>query len=134
MKNVYGLTLKHIVDERGALVIAEMGSGMPFEMRRVYYISQVPGDVRRGFHAHRQLQQVLVCVSGSCKIDVDDGSVRETISVSGVGQAMYIGPYVWHEMFSFSEDCVLLVLADDVYNEEDYIRDYSAFVNEVALR
>lgn len=119
-------------DARGCLVALEGQQQIPFDIKRVYYIYQAAPDVRRGFHAHKQLQQMLICVSGSCKILMDDGREKRTVILDQPHQGLYVGPGVWHEMFDFSPDAVLLVLASQVYQESDYLRDYGEFLRWVA--
>lgn len=116
-------------DERGSLISLEENKNIPFDIKRVYYIFDTKIGVRRGFHAHKKLKQLLVCVSGSCKVLLDDGKSKEEILLDNPNKGLLIGLMIWHEMFDFSPDCVLLVLANDYYNEDDYIRDYNQFLN-----
>jgi len=114
-------------DERGSLVAIEGGGSLPFEIRRVYYIYGTLPDVARGFHAHKDLEQLAICVSGSCSMIIDDGRERREIPLGQPDQGLYIGSMLWREMHDFSPDCVLLVLASRHYDEADYIRDYAEF-------
>lgn len=118
-------------DERGSLIALEAGKEVPFDIRRAYYIFGTKEGVSRGFHAHRQLQQLTVAVSGACDIILDDGVRRERLRLDRPDIGLTLPPMVWHEMADFSEDCVLLVLADNVYEEADYIRDYDEFLSAV---
>ena len=120
-------------DSRGGLVAIEGGSDIPFDIRRVYYITDVPKGERRGYHAHAILQQILVCVHGSVKILVDDGHNSDVVLLDQASKGLYIGPMVWREMFDFSEGSVLLVLASEHYDPSDYEKDYGRFKEE-ALR
>ncbi|MBV9528970.1 FdtA/QdtA family cupin domain-containing protein [Sphingomonas sp.] len=120
-------------DERGSLIAIEGGRDVPFEIARVYYIFGTQPDVERGFHAHRDLNQYAVCVTGSCTVMVDNGSERRTIALGRPDEALRLGPMIWHEMRDFSPDCVLMVLADAHYEEADYIRDYDQFVVAAGL-
>ena len=122
---------KILGDDRGSLVSLEEFNNIPFEIKRVYYIFDTKPGVSRGFHAHKNLEQVLVCVSGSCDVLFDDGKEKETFHLNKPSQGIFIDKMIWHEMHNFSEDCVLMVLASDVYDEKDYIRDYEAFLNKV---
>jgi dTDP-4-dehydrorhamnose 3,5-epimerase-like enzyme len=115
-------------DHRGSLVAVEAGDTVPFEIRRVYYVFDTQPGVARGFHAHRQLQQVAVCVSGKCRMVVDDGRHREDAWLDSPARGLVIDAMVWHEMHEFSADCVLLVLASAHYDEADYIRNYESFL------
>jgi dTDP-4-dehydrorhamnose 3,5-epimerase-like enzyme len=121
-------------DERGDLVAIEGNSDIPFKIARVYYLFGTKPGAQRGFHAHRALNQVAVCLSGSCTIVMDNGTNRLQLQLSRPDEALHLGAMVWHEMRDFSEDCVLLVLADAPYDEEDYIRDYGCFLAELAIR
>jgi len=116
-------------DERGSLISLESFKNIPFEIKRSYYIFQTSPNVSRGMHAHKNLKQVLIALSGNCEIIIDDGKNKDKISLNCPSQGLYIEGLVWREMQNFSSDCVLLVLADDYYNEEDYIRDYNKFKN-----
>lgn len=115
-------------DSRGSLIALEANKDIPFEIRRVYYIFDTKEGVVRGHHAHKTLEQVLICVSGSCTIVLDDGKERTEVLLDKPNMGLYIGPNMWHEMKDFSSGAVLLVLASDFYNETDYIRDYSEFL------
>jgi len=115
-------------DERGSLVALEGAQTVPFEIKRVYYIFATQPGVVRGFHAHRKLQQVAVCLTGKCRMVLDDGKTRENAWLDSPNKGLVIGDMVWREMHDFSSDCVLLVLASEHYDESDYIRLYSDFV------
>ncbi|AJI57348.1 dTDP-6-deoxy-3,4-keto-hexulose isomerase [Francisella philomiragia] len=125
------LNLKILGDDRGSLISLEQNKNIPFDIKRIYYIFNTKEDVRRGFHAHRNLEQVLICVSGRCKILVDDGHSKEDILLDSPDIGLLISGLVWREMFDFSSDCVLMVLASELYDESDYIRDYDDFLREV---
>jgi dTDP-4-dehydrorhamnose 3,5-epimerase-like enzyme len=118
-------------DHRGELVAIESLKNIPFEIKRVYYLLKTKPDVRRGFHAHIELDQILIAISGDCKVLVDDGEEKATFHLKDPRQGLRIKNLVWREMFDFSDDCVLLVLASHLYNENDYLRDYAAFLAEV---
>lgn len=118
-------------DDRGQLVAIEAGQDLPFQVRRVYYIYDTLPGVRRGFHAHLQLQQVLICVNGSCKIHLDDGYETAEVVLDKPNEGLYISNNMWREMYDFSEGAVLLVLADQHYDEADYIRNYDKFLEMV---
>ncbi|MBM5461508.1 WxcM-like domain-containing protein [Pseudomonas sp. P66] len=117
-------------DERGSLVALERERNVPFDIRRVYYIYKTEQGVSRGYHAHRNLRQVAMCVAGSCKMVLDDGFQREEVVMDCPTRGLLIESMMWREMHDFSEDCVLLVLASEPYLESDYIRDYQKFVAE----
>ncbi|HEX8572076.1 MAG TPA: FdtA/QdtA family cupin domain-containing protein [Allosphingosinicella sp.] len=118
-------------DERGSLVAIEAEATVPFAIRRVYYLYRLKSDQPRGFHAHRDLHQVYICVSGSCIVRLDDGREAEETVLDDPKRGLLIGPMTWREIRECSQDCVLLVLASDPFSEEDYIRDYGEFVASV---
>ncbi len=126
------LEFKEYGDERGNLVVVE-GSGfdIPFDIRRVFYMNGSDPDIKRGNHANRYTKFVLINVSGSSKVLVDDGDKKEIIVLDKPRMGLYIAPMVWKEMYDFSPDSVLLVLASEHYIENEYIRDYDAFIKEV---
>ena len=118
-------------DDRGQLVAIEAMKDLPFEVKRVYYIYDTLPGVRRGFHAHKCLQQILVCVSGSCKIHLDDGTDTAEVVLDKPNDGLYIANNMWREMYDFTPGAVLLVLASEYYDEADYIRDYDAFIKMI---
>ena len=118
-------------DDRGQLIAIEAGKDLPFDVKRVYYIYDTLPGVRRGFHAHRNLQQILICVSGSCKIHLDNGFDTAEVLLDKPNVGLYISNDMWREMYDFSEGAVLLVLASQHYDEADYIRNYDAFIEMV---
>lgn len=121
-------------DERGMLVALEELKDIPFEIKRVYYMYDTKREVHRGFHAHKKLEQILICIHGSCKILLDNGNEKKVVSLERPYEGLYISNDMWREMYDFSEDAVLLVLASEYYDEKDYIRDYSEFINFVNSR
>ncbi|WP_267909316.1 sugar 3,4-ketoisomerase [Pseudomonas monteilii] len=114
-------------DHRGQLVALQAMDNVPFEIKRVYYLTETLPEVSRGFHAHKQLNQLAICVSGRCRMLMDDGTTRTDVWLDVYNKGVLVPPMVWHEMHEFSPDCVLMVLADAHYDEADYIRDYAAF-------
>lgn len=120
-------------DERGELVALEIGmeKTVPFDIKRVYYIYKTGDGVSRGYHAHKDLKQVAICVSGKCKMVLDSGNGREEVWLNTPTKGLLIESMVWREMHDFSDDCVLLVLASEHYDEADYIRDYQKFAEAV---
>lgn len=115
-------------DDRGSLVALEGKKTVPFAIQRVYYLFGTQLGVSRGFHAHRKLDQVAVCVTGRCRMVLDDGQNREEVWLDSSLKAISLPPMVWHEMHEFSADCVLLVIASEHYDESDYIRNYEEFL------
>lgn len=118
-------------DERGQLVALEEMKDIPFEIKRVYYMYDTKADVRRGFHAHKSLEQILICIHGTCKILLDNGSEKKEIYLEKPYEGLYVSNNMWREMYDFSADAVLMVLASDFYNEKDYIREYDEFLKFV---
>ena len=130
--NIQFLQLQTHGDDRGSLIALEEGKNIPFSVKRVYYMFDTREDVRRGFHAHRTLKQVAVAVRGSCRFMLDDGREKIDIRLDHPHQGLLIESFIWREIYDFSEDCVLMVLADQLYTESDYVRDYASFLTEVA--
>jgi dTDP-4-dehydrorhamnose 3,5-epimerase-like enzyme len=128
MSLISRVELPSLGDERGSLVSIEANIHIPFEVKRVYYISQTKQGVSRGFHAHKNLQQLAVCVAGQCRLLLDDGVTRESVWLDSPTKGVLIGNNLWREMHDFSADCVLLVLASEHYDEQDYIRNYQEFL------
>jgi dTDP-4-dehydrorhamnose 3,5-epimerase-like enzyme len=122
------IDFKVLGDERGQLVALEQHKNIPFNVRRVYYLFDTKLDVSRGFHAHKNLQQVAVCLAGKCRMRLDNGFDKENIWLDSPNKGLFIDKMIWREMHNFSEDCILLVLASNHYDEDDYIRDYQEFI------
>lgn len=118
-------------DERGSLVALEEGVNIPFPVKRVYYLFNTKNGIHRGFHAHKTLKQVAITVRGSCRFILDDGNEKVDVLLDNPAQGLLIESFLWREMYGFSEDCVLMVLADQLYDEADYIRDYNKFLEEI---
>ncbi len=118
-------------DDRGQLIALEEGKDIPFAVRRIYYMYETADGVTRGYHAHKHLQQILVCIHGSCKIRLDNGQESKVVSLEKPYEGLYVANTMWREMFDFSPEAVLLVLASEFYDENDYIRDYDEFLSFV---
>ena len=119
-------------DARGGLSVAELGGALPFPARRVYWIYGTTLGVSRGFHAHKKLRQLCVCVAGSVRLSLFDGRREESVILDSNAKGLLIGPGLWREMHDFSPDCVLMVFADAEYDEADYIRARAQFLRHVA--
>lgn len=113
--------------DKSPLISLQEGYEIPFKIKRVYYIFNTAKGIKRGFHAHKNLKQVVVAVKGSCLFILDDGKKKSEIKLDDPKKGLLIEGIIWREMKDFSNDCVLLVLASDYYIESDYIRNYSQF-------
>lgn len=118
-------------DDRGQLVALEEQKEIPFNIKRVYYMYDTGQGVRRGYHAHKKLEQILICIHGSCLIHMDDGLRTEEVLLDKPYEGLYIPNNIWREMYDFSQDAVLMVLASELYDEQDYIRDYQRFMKYI---
>ncbi len=132
VQKVEVVRLKPIGDDRGNLVALESNTDhVPFDIRRVYYIfDTTPGTVR-GHHAHRELKQLLISISGSCVVVCDDGKERKEYTLDWPDKGLYIEGMIWREMKNFSKGAALMVLASEEYNESDYIRSYEEFLRQL---
>jgi len=117
---------KHHSD-KGNLTVVENSKTIPFDVKRVYYLYDIPGGESRGAHAHRELKQLVIAASGSFDVVLDDGNVKRTITLNRPYQGLLIVPGIWRELINFSSGAVCLVLASLVYDEKDYIRNYEEF-------
>ena len=119
---------RHHSDRKGNLTVVENGKTLPFDVKRVYYIYDVPGGENRGAHAHKQLEQLSVAASGSFTVTLDDGKNKRSFFLNRPYQGLYVKPGMWRDLGDFSSGAVCMVLASEVYNKEDYIRDYQEFI------
>lgn len=119
-------------DNRGQLIALEELKDIPFRIRRVYYMYDTAEGVTRGYHAHKSLEQILICIHGSCKILLDNGTEKKIVPLEKPYEGLYVASAMWREMFDFSPDAVLMVLASEPYDEADYIRDYDEFLEFAA--
>jgi dTDP-4-dehydrorhamnose 3,5-epimerase-like enzyme len=123
--------LPKIADSRGNLTFIEGQRHVPFDIRRVYYLYDVPGGAERGGHAHKQLSQLIVAVAGSFDIVINDGSKEKRIHLNRSYKGLYICPMIWRELDNFSSGAVCMVLASNLYDESDYYREYSTFLEAI---
>ena len=137
---VYDCTIieldKHHSDRKGNLTVVGNNKEVPFEVRRTYYLYDVPGGESRGAHAHRELSQLIIAASGSFSVTLDDGKVKRTFVLNRPYQGLYVVPGIWRTLDDFSSGAVCLVLASHPYDAGDYIRDYDEFIrykNEINL-
>ena len=122
------ISLPRVNDPRGNLTFVESDRHIPFAIQRVYYLYDVPGGSQRGGHAHKDLHQLIIAMSGSFDIHLDDGFNKKTISLNRSYTGLYICPMIWREIDNFSSGAVCMVLASAFYDEDDYYRDYDEFV------
>ena len=120
---------KHHSDRKGNLTVVQNGITVPFDVKRVYYLYDVPGGESRGSHAHRALSQLIVAASGSFRVVLDDGSAKRTFVLNRPYQGLLVKPGIWRDLDDFSSGAVCMVLASEVYQPEDYIRDYDEFIS-----
>lgn len=125
------IDLPKIGEPRGNLTFVEGGRHVPFDIKRVYYLYDVPGGAERGGHAHRGLHQLIVAMSGSFDIVLDDGHRKIRYHLNRSYYGLYVCPMIWREMDNFSSGAVCLVLASNLYDESDYYRDYDEFMKDV---
>ena len=126
------IELRRIANPKGNLTPIESGTDIPFDIQRVYYLYDVPGGEARGGHAHRSLEQLIIAVSGSFDVVLDDGRRRQTFTLNRSHVGLHVVPGLWRELENFSSGSVCLVLASERYDEADYIRDYETFVAAVS--
>jgi len=125
------MELPKISDVRGNLTFIEGGSHVPFDIKRVYYLYDVPGGAERGGHAHKELNQLIIAMSGSFDVVLDDGFEKKRIHLNRSYQGLYVCPMIWRELDNFSSGSVCMVLASNLYDEADYYRDYTQFMAAV---
>jgi dTDP-4-dehydrorhamnose 3,5-epimerase-like enzyme len=123
--------LPKIQDQRGNLTFIESGRHIPFDIKRLYYLYDVPGGTARAAHGHKKLQQLMVSMSGSFDITLDDGFNKKTFHLNRSYLGLYIPPMIWRDLDNFSSGAVCMVVASDFYDEGDYYRNYDSFISEV---
>lgn len=124
------MQLKPIGDKRGKLVALESHKNIPFEIKRVYYIYDTSSEQMRGKHAHQNLEQLYIAINGRCEVILDNGKSQESVCLESPDMGLYIGKNIWREI-KFFDDCKLMVLASDYYDENEYIRDYEEFLKMI---
>lgn len=127
------IDLPKISDPRGNLTFIEGGAHVPFDIERVYYLYDVPGGAERGGHAHKELSQLIVAISGSFDVVIDDGSTRKRFHLNRSYNGLYVCPMIWRELDNFSSGSICMVIASNKYNENDYYRDYNDYTKAAKL-
>lgn len=125
------LPLTAVHESRGTLTFGQVGQGLPFTVQRFFAVYGVPSGKSRGAHAHKTLHQLLVCLKGSCVVTLDDGQTCDEVLLNNPEMSLYVPPMIWAEQHHYSADAVLLILASDIYREDDYIRDYDQFTTAI---
>lgn len=125
------ITLPRIQDHRGNLTFVESNRHIPFDIKRTYYLYDVPGGASRAAHGHKKLHQLMIAMSGSFDVTLDDGIDKKTFHLNRSYYGLYIPPMMWRDLDNFSSGAVCMVLASDYYTEDDYFRDYSAFLEAI---
>jgi len=120
---------QHHSNRKGNPSVVENGKTLPFDVKRVYYLYDVPGGENRGSHAHRDLEQFIIAASGSFRVVLDDGHCKRSFFLNRSYQGLYVKPGMWRDLEDFSSGAVCMVLASDVYKKEDYIRNYQDFLD-----
>ena len=134
VKNAALVNLRSFPDKRGNLSVAEIEKELPFPVKRIFFIHNVKRKAERACHATRVQQEVLFCLNGSLKAEVDDGVNKKTILLNNPAQGLHIGKYVWRTLSDFSKDCIILALANTKYLKDDHITDYQEFLKEAARK
>lgn len=128
------IELPKISDPRGNLTFVESGNQIPFDIRRVYYLYDVPGGAERGGHAHKALSQLIIAMSGSFDVILDEGGEKKRFHLNRSYQGLYVCPMMWRELDNFSSGSVCMVLASNIYEESDYYRDYNEYLGALQCR
>jgi len=134
IENCHIVELPKISDPRGNLTYIESGRHVPFDLARVYYLYDVPGGAERGGHAHKGLHQLIIAMSGSFDVVLDDGCEKKRVHLNRSNYGLYVCPMIWRELDNFSSGSVCMVLASNLYDEEDYYRDYDEYLAARGLR
>ncbi|MDR3048840.1 MAG: FdtA/QdtA family cupin domain-containing protein [Elusimicrobiota bacterium] len=128
------MQMKIFGDKRGKLVSLEANKNIPFEIKRVYYIFDTLPDENRGMHAHKNLEQIVIAMDGSCQFVLDDGKTKEEVWLNRPDIGLYIGKNMWRQMRHFSYGCKLMILTNQYYDEKEYIRNYDEFLKSIRVK
>ncbi|MEK9781000.1 MAG: FdtA/QdtA family cupin domain-containing protein [Gammaproteobacteria bacterium] len=127
------LDIPMINDDRGNLSFIQNPEHIPFEIARIYYLYNVPSNKNRGSHAHKKLSQLIIAISGSFDVTINDGINKKKIRLNDASKGLYICPMIWRDLNNFTEDAVCMVLASHKYDQDDYIHDFNSFLNQVKI-
>ncbi len=130
-RNCRWIAVPGAADARGRVNFLELGKGLDFSPKRLFWLHGVAPGQWRGRHGHRESRLVLVAVNGSCKADLDDGMLKQTVTLDDPTKALYVGTWVWHELTDFAPQTAIVVIASSLYDEAEYLRDYEVFKREV---
>ena len=128
IKDCKTISLPRINDPRGNLTFIENANQIPFDIKRVYYLYDIPQGAMRGAHSHKNLEQLIIATSGKFEVTVDDGFNKKTYQLNDPATGLYIPKLIWRDMINFTSDAVCMVLASEKYDESDYIRNYQDFI------
>jgi WxcM-like, C-terminal len=131
LRNCCWIDVPGAADPRGRVNFLELGRGLTFTPKRLFWLHHVAAGQWRGRHGHRQTELVLVAVSGACRVHLDDGAVKQTVMLDDPTRALHIGIWVWHELTDFAPGTAVVVIASTLYDEAEYLRDYEVFKREV---
>ena len=128
------ITVPGAADARGRINFLELGRGLDFAPKRLFWLHHLASGQWRGRHGHRESRLLLIAIAGGCQAHLDDGAVKETVALDDPARALYVAPWVWHELTDFAPDTVILVAASSLYDEAEYLRDYETFKRELPKR
>lgn len=134
VRNCRWVEVPGVADARGQVNFAELGKGLPFAPKRLFWLHHIAPGQWRGRHGHRQSELLLVALHGSCRVELDDGRKKQQVQLDDPTRALYLGTWVWHELVDFAPQSVVLVIASTLYDETEYLRDYETFQREVVTR
>jgi mannose-6-phosphate isomerase-like protein (cupin superfamily) len=130
-RNCRWIAVPGAADQRGRVNFLELGKGLDFQPKRLFWLHHIAAGQWRGRHSHRETELVMVVMNGACRVHLDDGAMKETVTLDDPARALYIGTWVWHELTDFTPGTSVVVIASTLYNEAEYLRDYEAFKREV---
>jgi dTDP-4-dehydrorhamnose 3,5-epimerase-like enzyme len=133
-RNCHWIAVPGVADARGQVNFLEMGKGLDFVPKRLFWLHDIAPGQWRGRHGHRESQIILIAVNGGCQVHLDDGKAKEKVALDDPTRALHIGPWVWHELTDFTPEAAIMVIASSLYEEAEYLRDYDAFKREVGQR